>query len=397
MYSAFVVITTILLLLLPVWVLLLIFKRSSKPSRWKYPPTKRVTQFLFSLGNVVFAVLIILPFVMFLFISLSSGWGVVIGLSIIVLGMVSLLALFRPAYTKGILFVYVMIGVFSYYASPTRELPTTYNDICNELREDPNCKEEDKVFNCVAPSKHAGKRLDKSICVNATSGNSEYDFEGSFSEYEGETHFTKIPLLYIRNLPRNNCKHRSCGYKVDTILEDFRNSCSNCLDPQRLTTRLRIELIPVGTKIKVIDTFQLKKTFFSLSGSDHKILLVEDGAGNRSEISDLVFKMRVIDGNRNWDESLEKTVLGDLEKLEKKAMVTRNFCFMSREGEMAVIESHLKKFLKDFDLESDVQYLPFIEKPKTKWTSTEHCSDITFMTKNSYLLAHYYFHEWHLR
>lgn len=396
MYSVFVIFFAISLLLLPVWILLLIFRNSSKSSNWKYPPTKRIIQFLFSLGNFSFSALIVFPFVMFLFISISSGWGLVIGLSIIALGIVSLLSLFRPAFTKGILLIYVIIGVSSYYASPTRELPTTYHDACNELREDPYCEEGDKVFNCKPPSKHVGKLLDKSICENSTLGNSDYDFEDSFSKYEGETYITKIPLLYIKNLPRNNCKHRRCGYKVDTELEDFRNPCSNCLDKKRLTTRLNIELVPVGTKFKVIDAFKLKRKFVSLSSSDHLVLVVQDEKGQKAETSEIGFKLNVVNGRRNWEKSLEEIVLHDLNKIEQESVVAREFCFMSKVGSGSFIESRLKNFLKDFHIEKEIHYIPFVEKVGTKRTSTTHCTEISFNSKNSYLLGHYYFKEWGL-
>lgn len=396
MYSAFVVIITVVMILIPVWILLLIFKRSDKPSKWKYPPSKRVTQFVFSLGNLIFVSLLILPYSMFIFLSITSVLGMVYGLLILFLGFVSLLSLFRPVFTFGIFLTYVVIGVTSYYASPARELPSAYVDICNQLRNDPHCVESDKNFSCTPPSKHSGKLIDKVICENTTNGNSDYEFEDILSPFEGETHVTKIPLLYVKNLPRNNCKNRSCGYKVDTELVDFRNPCSNCLDSRRLDTRLRIELVPVGTKLRVVDAFQLRRKGFMSSGPVHKVLLLEDEIGTRSEISQLGFELDVIGGNRNWDISLENMVLGDLEKIEKETMVTRNFCFMSKKGEKALIEYRLKRFMKDFHIEEEILFSSFLEKEQTKWKGIDHCTDITFRTKNAYLLGHYFFKEWDL-
>src|SRR5690606_27654828 len=127
-----------------------------------------------------------------------------------------------------------------------------------------------------------------------------------------------------------------------TILEDFRNPCTNCLDSKRLTTRLRIEYVPIGTKLKVLSAFQIKNKVPGMNSTVHKILLIEDEFGTKSEISESSFEIGVVKGNRNWDLSLENEVLSDLSQIDKESLVTKGICFSSAEGEMDLVELRLK-------------------------------------------------------
>src|SRR5690606_5000057 len=108
--------------------------------------------------------------------------------------------------------------------------------------------------------------------------------------------------------------------------------------------------------------------------------------GTKSEISESSVEIGVVKGNRNWDLSLENEVLSDLSQIDKESLVTKGICFSSAEGEMDLVELRLKKFIKDFRIEGDIQYLPFTEEAKTQRKGIKHCPDITFKTENSYLL-----------
>lgn len=393
----FIIISFIVFLTLPVGILLLILRLSKKPSRWKYPPTRRITQFLFSLGNVIFSGAIVSQFVLLLFAALSSGWGIIMALSVLVLFVVALVSLWRPAYTYNIFLIYGVLIISSYYSSPDRELATTYRDICNELRNDPLCGESPEGFHCKAPSKREGV-YNKTICVNNTSGNSDYNINNTHSKYLGETFITKKPLLYIKNLPRNNCKHRSCGYKYDIELEDLYNNCGNCLDRKRLTTKLRAEFVPAGTSLKVVDAFSTKYKFFSIDGGSHKYLVVEDEKGNKAEISDYRFESDVIKTDLRRGTEIEEKVVRDLEKFTDNSLFIKHYCFWrysDKNEDANVIESYLHNFIKDFQLNEEMTYLPLTEFLGAD-KKISYCSVISFRTKNAYLLSHYYFEEWGL-
>ena len=83
------------------------------------------------------------------------------------------------------------------------------------------------------------------------------------SEFLGKTFASKIPLAYKMNLPRYDRVSRFIRLNSDTIfaeevdrkITEITNSCVNCMGEDRLTTPIRIEYIPIGTKFTVVGEY----------------------------------------------------------------------------------------------------------------------------------------------
>lgn len=393
MYAAFVVFSTIAILLLPCWILLLILRRFSKGSRWKYPPTQRITQVLFCLGNLFFGLISLLQVGQLIFIAMANEWpGVIIGITILVLVLVSLIALFRPIFTYVILVCYLVMGGATFYQSVNKMIPPNFKDICNELRADKACSESVSGFNCEAPSKHAGKKFDKTVCENTTAGNDTYKFEEYKSGRIGNTVVTKIPSILISNLPRNDCRNRECGFKVDRRLIEFKNSCGGCLGPGGVTTELKMEFVPEGTSFKVVDSFKITRKSF-LSETNIPQLILEAADGRLLEISESSLEYPILSDHRSWSNELERSVLADLESIKTNSSVVMEFCIgsYSKEDDATTLHKKFERFLNDIRIVEEVSNPPFVKK------DGGYCSDITFNTESSYLLVHYYSHDWGLR
>lgn len=319
----------------------------------------------------------------------------VTALLILLLGSLALISLFRPKFTTGIFVCYGLLMVNSYLHSPELK-KNYYQDICNELRNDIKCLEKEDSFECRKEGELQAIITSKEVCINNTKGNSDYDFVAHKSEHLGKTYVTKIPLFYIKNLPRNNCRNRSCGYKYDREIVEFRNPCSNCLDERRLTTKLRIEYIPVGTNLTVVDSFKLEKNNTVFRDRAHEVLVLEDEKGVRSEIMEFSFDSDIIRGSRNGSERFEKTVITNIQHIKDQGYLEKKYCFASFSVDHQVpdgssiperIEKRLVSFVNSFKLNDEMGYSK---------VDSSRCSLIRFDTVASYLLSFYYFNEWSL-
>ncbi len=209
------------------------------------------------------------------------------------------------------------------------------------------------------------------------------------SEYLNKTYTSKVPLVYRNNLPRVEDVPKYVALNTDTLLSkkadrslvQFRYNCTGCLDSETLVTPIRIQYIPVGTNFTVVDEYLYYSTY-GIETTEIHYLIVEDEFGNVSEISELSFKLEVINGQKIWDEELK--ILESITLFENQTPVS--FCFCPSPYVKNV--PNPIGFIKDFQLTSEV----VIEKDR----SCGHCYKLTFQTLESYMTAQYYFTEWSL-
>ena len=109
----------------------------------------------------------------------------------------------------------------------------------------------------------------------------------------GKEYVLKAPMFFLKNLPKGARTNISSVHVAPNSLVEFRNRTSNGLDHKRIEGKYRLELLPVGSKIKVVGSFELVSGgLFNISKIPH--LIVEDEKRNQAEISELGFELNVI-------------------------------------------------------------------------------------------------------
>ena len=358
-------------------------KIKGSKSKWKYPPEKRFFQFMFSLGNLLViggGFISLFPFL--LLVSVGSTYRMLLMLVILLIALFSIVSMFRPKFVYAIPILYLSVFGFNYLDNPKKPAVWAYKDICNELRDDVNCTETASEFSCQNPSKHGEKKYSKELCINKKGMTSELKFRDYKDSKIGKTYVTKKPLLILKNLPRVDCRNRACGYKYDARLEEFKNNCSNCLDDKRVTTKLRLEYLPAGSKLKVVDSY-IVSTF--VSSNDRKELVVESESGIRAETSELGFKLDVIGKTNDNLGDDEKKGIAYIQEFMEKGYIITPFCSNKREN--------LYNFIRSFRLEKEIEV---IENTIARSGIDHFCQDVRITTMDALLLKYYYEKEWYI-
>lgn len=215
------------------------------------------------------------------------------------------------------------------------------------------------------------------------------------SKYMNKTVTTKVPLAYKLNLPRYNevstyIRRNSTtlfANEVDRVLTEIISDCVNCMGKKRLTTPIRLEYIPIGTKLTVVGEY----IYFSDYGAWINgptiihMLIVQDELGNKSEISELGFKLDVLERTRKYMHTDEQDVLKNIEIFQHDNKLVFDFCI----AHFIDNPPSPMTFFSDFKLDDEVS----VEESNVK------CSNgyrIYFKTLEAYLTAQYYFHDWSL-
>jgi hypothetical protein len=400
--------------------LYLIYKLVEKiKSRGKKPLKKRTWHFFFSWANfLLFGLGGILLYPMMLLVSVGSNLRMILLLILICVGVVSLISLFKPKFTKVIFALYGLVAIVLYFESPNTNKLTTYHDICNELRMDKNCSESESGFECHPPSKHGHLKKSKDLCENKTGKNDESKIEMIPHPYIGKVVKTDERLLYIKNLPRNNCRNRACGYVVDTRIEEVRNRCGGCLRADRVTTLLRMVDIPIGTELRVIGAFKTSDIFFG-SSSGHEFLILQDSTGVKSEISDIGFRLMFLKNQQNGYISPEEKLAEEKwNEFKAAGELRKTVCLYDDFRHTRKSEKNLTRF-PEYSKHVEVRFLNFIESfqlqkeftiidtswlilPNAQDSSNPNkkialsCATIEIKSEAAYLLSTYYASDWGL-
>lgn len=369
-------------------------KKSKIWEMWKIPPAERKAQFLFCMANIV----IVGPFMFLLWPIILLGasrslHSLLILLWVCLVLVFSIISLLRPRFTSFVFVFYFLISLNIYFDFTNRNATfPKYVDICNELRRDPFCIENDKEFNCSSQSKRGFFTSNKEICINKTNRNNDYNFKEYKSPFIGRVIQTAEPFLIFKNLPRNNCRNRICGYKYEAFINELHNHCSNCLERDEITTKLKISYLPQGSTLKVVDSFRITSNNWSRLDED-KIIVLEDEGGHKLELRERELDL-FLTGSINQPGKKGDIIREDLIEIGKNSSFKKKVCFSNYEhkSEASMIE-HLKTFIQTFQLENEMY---FSNSSTNKDRDKEFCSDLSFKTESAYLLSHYYFETFDL-
>src|SRR5690606_12223747 len=105
--------------------------------------------------------------------------------------------------------------------------------------------------------------------------------------------------------------NRACSYVHYNELVELRNSCGNCLDAQRLTTKLRFKLVPKGTELKVVETYSIGQNKGLQSKHMFHIVTFMDGLSAEMRAFLLPEKNKHV----NHSQAFEEKVLADVKEL----------------------------------------------------------------------------------
>lgn len=221
----------------------------------------------------------------------------------------------------------------------------------------------------------------------------------SQSRLVGQVLTSEEPLVYIKNLPyfrdvstyirRNTLtvNTRETSY----FLEELRNSCGNCLDDERLTTPIRIELVPVGTAFTVVKEFRLN--YVNLFPESYDYVLLRDDKGNLSQARKRVVETGRVDTINSGLAYMENEPwLGEItEYIQSNGSANVVYCPETWKVYTKKVKntfSELSAFISDFKLRQDVEL-------ERDYKSS--CDDgvlITFKTLDAFMTTQYYLSEW---
>ena len=217
------------------------------------------------------------------------------------------------------------------------------------------------------------------------------------SEFLGKTFASRLPLAYKMNLPRYDQVSSFTRLNSDTIFAEevdrtitgITNDCVNCMGENKLTTPIRIKYIPIGTKFTAIGEYLYHSDYGSWINGPTNIhtLILEDEFGNRSELSELGFKLAFVDerfANRKLRDE-EVRVLQNIKLFNESKTLNLVLCV----AEWLDDPGDLGSFIRDFQLEKQIIFE----------SGTSFCAkgyDIRFKTIDAYLTSEYYFNDWRL-
>lgn len=296
------------LLVFPAIFIFLIIRKKD----WKYPIKDRPVQFTFAIITSILSMLYVFSLPFLVFISLFSE-GIILNMYMTIGAVFSFVSLFRPRASIAVVVIALGIPLVAKLEKSEDIKKGAWVDVCNELRVDPNCKEEAEQFVC------AEKSFSKDICINKQ-GNDQYKFKELPHAFIGKEIKTIAPAILEYNLPRNNCMNRFCGYIAEASLDDTYSLCNKSINRSRdeITTPLRTKLVALGTEFKILNYYKVSRRSraYSPAGPSYYFLL-EDGHGKKVELSDHDLKY-LFENNRNYsgDSSCLKSLAEGVAQIE---------------------------------------------------------------------------------
>lgn len=224
------------------------------------------------------------------------------------------------------------------------------------------------------------------------------------SKYLGKTFETKVPLFYQSGFPKTFRFNSGSLIKEDRQLVEFKNSCSNCLDHDRLEGPLRLEFVPTGTKLKIINSFSYETSSFGLDKSRYEYIVTEDDHHVRAEVTESSFEQIVINADiKSFDDS--PPIMPFIEEFNNFKELELVVCSITNLGykhpdpvkNSDKIYVTLHRFINDFKIQKDLE----IKKIATMLDDKRNNSPVSCALLNFknllplYLLA-YYRGDWYI-
>lgn len=340
------------------------------------PKKKTPAQFIgavLSLFIIISLLLIISPFL--LMAAAGSSLRLLMVFLIFLGALFSFITIYKRKASIGVGVVIIMLAVLSYLDNPNTSKPFAFNDVCNEIRKDPYCTESANSFECSAQSSRGEFKSSKTICYN-NDGNDEYSFKNVSHESVGRKLKTKVPVLLVRNLPRNNCRNRSCGYIVDAKIRSIRNSCAGCLAPDRVSTKLRATYLPPNSEFEVNEYFRITHKYNSMS-SDQEYFVLTDSFGEKIEIKNYDFEDFFEKGDADLNENDHDNILNHLNQIEQTGSVDLNT--HKRES--------LSNFIQNFQLSNEIEFADDANSGKPIYK-------VIVKSKEAYMTLVYFSKDW---
>lgn len=219
----------------------------------------------------------------------------------------------------------------------------------------------------------------------------------------GQKHKTEVPLIYKKHLPykedvswyiRNNTfvAHTTI---TSTELSQLRPFCHNCLDKSRLVTPIRIELVPIGTVLTVVQVLNRDGRPIR-SEEDINLLILEDDQGNLSQISSFGYELEVIDPNifrsKPWGDEL--WISYALDFFKDNQFIEAEYCveeLVSSTGiDMPNGTAVFAEIVTDFKLDKEIQLEGF-DRHNCPYGVT-----VLFESEEAFLTIQYHLSEWGL-
>lgn len=205
---------------------------------------------------------------------------------------------------------------------------------------------------------------------------------------------TKNPLVYNLNIPYYDELDKLAviqsillySKKIDRKINNLTSSYSNSSQINRLSTPLRVTLLPTGSKLTVIDEYEYYSTYWyplSPPTSIHYLIL-EDENNNKSEISKLGFKLMM---ESNYISNEEKMVRKHITYIQKHWYIKLYFCPMD------IWDGSWKDLINDLQLENDIQ----LENNINIYYWSMRCKNgnlLYFKNLEAYLTSIYYYNNW---
>lgn len=224
------------------------------------------------------------------------------------------------------------------------------------------------------------------------------------SDYVGKTYVTKIPLLYKKNLPKNDCYNRECVFRTEVKLAGMVNRCPSCLNEDEFNSNYRLQFLQAGTELSVIDAFSISSKSMSLGGGGSGLhLIVKDQNGLVSEVPGYLFDSLILTGDY---EKPEADLISNIAKLSNNEKLEFKYCIDSGYEKILKTKQHylstsryieirVMKFINDFKLNNQID-ISEIGWKDIDGGSRYTCALLVFNTLDAYLLSDYYFYNWNL-
>jgi len=158
-----------------------------------------------------------------------------------------------------------------------------------------------------------------SSCYEVVNGQRILEYK---SPYVGNTYKVPQLLAYYKGYEGDDYLNHFCTYKSDYILAEFGNKYISADD---------YFLIPTGNSLKVIDSFEIENDsfYYRLFSSNIKFVVVELENGKTAEMSELSFKLDVI----NKEEDMIATFLPKISSFNQINLSRYWYCVDSLKGQ----------------------------------------------------------------
>lgn len=152
------------------------------------------------------------------------------------------------------------------------------------------------------------------------------------SKYEGKSFVTKFPLFIHLNLPNNKCNYRDCVRVAKAALTFLGNPSGGTSGIYKYPPeKLRIRLMPIGTKLKVVKGISLKDNRFLgwlFNPTPLREVIVEDQNGFTYELPEYDLEKILLEKEKNLSK-YEKKLLDLKNKIESGEPYTYWGCHTS--------------------------------------------------------------------